>query len=80
MLLNIIGNDNFYFAHSFLGELAEGSYELHVQLQTLLGHPLTASEKTTFQIGARNDWREAPGSSRPHTLRASSLRPHTLVA
>ena len=80
MLLNIIGNNFFFFAHYCVGELAEGSYELEVQLQTLLGHPLTASEKTTFRVGARNDWREAPGSSRPHTLVAISLRPHTLVA
>ena len=44
----------------WLGELAQGTYSLEVELETVNGLAITSSQKITFDIARVNEWREAP--------------------
>ena len=48
----------------WLGELQDGEYTMEVQLQTMLGFPISTSQKTTFHVRREGDWRNAPAGLR----------------
>jgi len=57
----------------WLGELGNGEYTVLIELQTLTGVPVTASQKTTFEIRRDGDWQNAPAGLRAAPVLESLL-------